>query len=157
MVTLIIYAIIAAGALFVGYKAWDGFKTSIAEPYVQAQMKHDQATVDTANAAQKAAEAERDHAKADTASCVAMTQVQNDEIAKWQRAASANAANAKAAKAQAVKDAAAAAPKIAELQAAAAAKPQLMSCQAELDKTKVVLKDALAARRQPVAPLPGAK
>lgn len=144
---LIVYLIAAAAALGIAWKAWDGFKTSVAAPYVQAQIKADQKVVDKAGAAQKAAEDERDHARSDTASCVAASANQTAEVKKWQDAAARMAKAARDAQLQAQREATAAAPKLAELQARAAAAPKLMACEEELGKAKQVMRDALGARR----------
>lgn len=57
IVTLLLYAGMVAAVLGIAWKAWDGFKHSIAAPYVAAQMKADQALIDTANSDRDAAEA----------------------------------------------------------------------------------------------------
>lgn len=147
MIQLIIYAAIAAAVAGAAFMAWNGFKDSIGQPYAEAQRLADQKIVDKANAAQAAAEAERDHALSDTVACVAASAKQSDAVDKWKSAADRNAVAAREAKAAASRAATEAAPKIAELQAKAAAVPKLMACEDELGKAKEVLRDALRARR----------
>lgn len=160
MASLIIYGILAAALAGGAYMAWSGFKDSIGKPYAEAQRLADQAIVDKAERAQRAAEAnavaadlERDHAKQDTAACVSITAKQTQAIETWRDTATRNAAAAREAKAAAQREATAAAPKIADLQAKAAAAPKLMACEEELGKAKDVLRDALRQRRgQPTGP-----
>lgn len=151
---LIVYGLLAAGAAAAMYMAWSGFKDSIGQPYREAQRLADQAIVDKAERAQRAAEAnavaadgERDNAKKDTEACVAITASQSKAIESWRDISRANAAAAREAKAAAQREASAAAPRIADLQAKAAAAPKLMACEEELGKAKDVLRDALRQRR----------
>jgi hypothetical protein len=146
LIELAIYAAIAAALLFGVHKAWDGFKQSIAAPYIQAQIKADQPKIDAANAAQKVAETDRDTARGNQAACDAALKSSQQATAEWTAAATRANAAAKASKAQAAKDAAVRQPYIADLQAKAAAKPQLMACEIERDKAKETLRAALKAR-----------
>lgn len=143
-------AAIGFGIVFVE-KAWTGFKQGIAAPYIQAQVAADQKVVTKANEGQAAAEGERDHARADTASCVAKADLQTKEVDKWKLAADRNAAAAKEARTQAMREATAQAPRIADLQAKAAAAPMLMACEVERDKAKNILRDQLRQKRGIVA------
>lgn len=149
IIELVVIAGLVGGVLFGLHKAWDGFKESIAAPYVQAQIKADQPKIDSAVAMQKAAEADRDTARGNQDRCEATLKRSQQATAEWNAAAQRAATAAKAAKAQAAKDAAAAAPLIADLQAKAAAKPQLMACQEELTKAKDTLRAALRGRGNP--------
>lgn len=161
MFGLIAYAV--AGIALVGAIAWGwgNFKDWVGEPYAAEQRRADQKVVDAANAAQRKAEGEtvamtgeRDHARADTAQCVANVDVQSKAVNEWKATAQRKANEAREAKADADRRASAAAPKLAQLQADAAAKPQLMACEVELGKAKKVLQDALRARRgEPPAPV----
>jgi hypothetical protein len=148
LVQLIVAGVLLATVLGGIYAAWSSFKDHIGTPYAEAQRVADQAIVDKANAAQRAAESERDNAVADTAACVAQAAKQSDAVDRWKLQADRNAAAAREAKAQAQREATAAAPKIAELQANAAAAPKLMVCEEELGKAKAVLQDSLRARRE---------
>lgn len=147
LIQLAIYAALAGVLVFGVNKVWTGFKEKIAAPYVQAQIAADQEVVNSANAKQAAAEAERDHAKADSKECEVVSKKQNDAIGVWQTLALENAKNAKAAKEGAMKEATTNAPKIAELTAKAAAAPKLMACEEELGKARETLRDALRLRR----------
>lgn len=147
MIQLIIYAAIAAAVAGAAFMAWNGFKDSIGQPYADAQRVADQKIVDKANAAQAAAEGERDRAVGDTQQCVATQARQSDAVLELKRRADANAGEARKLKEQAMREATAAAPKIADLQAKAAAAPKLMACEEELAKAKDVLRDALRSRR----------
>ena len=148
LIELAIYAAIAAALAFGVHKAWDGFKTSIAEPYVAAQKASDQKYVDASEARAAQAEADRDTARGNSAKCEAMLKVAQDATAEWSAAAIRAAAAAKGAKAAAEKEATARAPYIAQLQAQAAAAPKLESCQVELGNAKDVLREALQQRRE---------
>jgi hypothetical protein len=147
IIELVVIAAVAAGGLFAVHKAWDGFKTSISAPYVQAQIAADQTKLDAHDAAQKAAEADRDTAKANRASCDASLDTQKKASAKsdqdWKR----KLTDSQASKVEADRKAVAAAPRIAQLQADAEAKPQLMECKVELAKARGVIQDELRRRR----------
>ncbi len=155
MIQLIIYAALAAAVAGTAFAAWSGFKDHIGQPYAEAQRQADQKIVDKANAAQAAAEGERDHALSDTQQCVATSARQSDAVLALKRQADANAGEARKLKEQAMREATLAAPKIADLQAKAAAAPKLMACEEELGKAKDVLRDALRTRRG--LPAQGAK
>lgn len=147
IIELIAVGLFVAGIGVALHKAWDGFKTSIAAPYVQAQIKADQPKIDAAEAAQKQAEADRDQARGNLATVKQACDAQSAQVDAWKATAATNAKAARDAKAEAAKAATAAAPKIAELQAAAAAKPKLLACQDELAAANKVIDDALRARR----------
>jgi len=147
LIQLAIYGAIAVAVAGAAYGAWSGFKGWVAAPYVAEQIAADQKVVNAANANAQAAENERDNAKADTASCVAISAKQTAAIDSWRATAEANALAAKEAKAKAMREATAAAPRIADLQAKAAAVPKLMACEDELGKAKKILQDQLRARR----------
>ena len=154
MWSLIIYGVVAAAIAGFAYTAWHGFVEHISAPYVAAQIKSDQAHIDKAAKAEADAEAERDHAVADTVACVASSAKQSAEVDRWKANADRMAKAAVEARVQAQREAAVAAPRIADLQAKAAAQPKLMACEEELGKAKDVLRDALRARR---GIAPGAK
>lgn len=147
LITLLIWAGIAAAIAGAVYVAWQSFKDGIGRPYAEAQRVADQKIVDKANAAQAAAEGERDRAVGDTQQCVATQARQSDAVLELKRRADANAGEARRLKEQAMRDATAAAPKIADLQAKAAAAPKLLACEDELARAKDVLRDALRTRR----------
>lgn len=151
IVTLVIYAALAAGALFAVHSAWTGFKDHVAAPYVQAQIASDQKVVTKANEGQAAAEGERDHAKEDTKACVAMSETQTKAVDKSDKLAKAAIAESAAIRKQQMKDATAKADYINGLQAKAAAAPMLMACSIELDKAKNILRDQLRQKRGIVA------
>lgn len=152
LVQLIIAGVMLATVLGGIYAAWSSFKDHIGKPYAEAQRVADQAVVDKANRAQQVAESERDNAKADTASCKAASEKQSSEVVRLGNLASANIAAAREARAQAQREASAAAPRIADLQAKAAAAPKLESCEIELGKAKDVLRESLRVRRTLPAP-----
>jgi hypothetical protein len=147
VIQIFVYLAIAAALAFGVHKAWSGFKDSIGAPYAQAQIAKDAPILKKAQDDATEALAERDHAKADTSQCLAAAQTQTDMVDLWQARAKANAAAAQAARAQAQKDATAAAPRIADLQARAAAAPKLLACQDELASANKVIDDSLRARR----------
>lgn len=147
MIQIIVGLVVAAMVAGVGYKLWSGFTGSyIAEGRAQ-QIKADQPKIDAAEKEQQAAETERDHAVADTVACVASSAKQSAEVDRWKASADRMAKAAVEARAQAQREATAAAPRIADLQAKAAAAPKLMACEEELGKAKDVLRDALRTRR----------
>lgn len=154
LIELAVIGALIAGVMFGLHKAWDGFKQSVAAPYVEAQIKADQPKIDEAEAAQKAAESDRDTARANFDGLKQSCDAQSVQIDAWKKIAGENAAKATKAKQQADKEAAAAAPYIASLQAKAAAAPQLESCQVELAKAKDTLREAIRQRRTPPAPPP---
>lgn len=147
MIQLIIYAVMAVAALGALAVAKHAVYDHIGKPYAEAQRLADQKVVDKAAHEQKAAEDERDHAVSDTVACVSQAAKQSDQVTRWKDAADRNAVAAREARAQAQREASAAAPKIADLQAKAAAAPKLMACEEELGKAKDVLRDALRTRR----------
>lgn len=147
MASLVIYAVIAAAALGGAYMAWSGFKDHIGKPYAEAQRVADQQVVDKAERNAKAAETERDNARADTAQCNDRANAQSTQVERWQQIARANEKDARDIKAKAQREATEAAPKIADLQAKAAAAPKLETCEVELSKAKDILRESLRARR----------
>jgi type II secretory pathway pseudopilin PulG len=142
MVVVVVGAVLGAAAW-----AWGSFKDWIGKPYADAQREAAQKVVDKANGDAKAAELERDNARADTAQCTRVTEAQSREVVRWQAAAEANRKAADAARAKAAKAATEAAPRIADLQAKATAAPKLMACEEELGKAKKLLTDVLRGRR----------
>lgn len=149
LIELAIYAGLAAVVAGFLYGAWHGFVGWVSEPRVQAQLKADQKKVDGAAARAAAAEADRDTARGNYAGLKASCDQQSGEVNRWKGIADDNLKAARIAQEANRRNQAAAAPKIAELQAQAAAKPQLMTCQAELGKAKATLIEALRARRAP--------
>lgn len=152
IIELVVIAGLVGSVLFGLHKAWDGFKTSIAAPYVQAQIAADQPKIDAAAKRATDAETAAQHARDDTAACVASAKSQSDQVAQWQAIAASNAAAARTAKLNAAKAATAAAPVIADLQAKAAAAPKLQSCEQERDLAKCTLSNELRRRRN-LAPI----
>jgi cell division protein FtsB len=65
MFTMIVYAVVAAAVAGFAFSAWSGFKSHIAAPYVQAQIKADQAVVDRAEADKRTAESANATLRAD--------------------------------------------------------------------------------------------
>ena len=148
MITIIFYAVIAAGVAFGGYEAWSGFKSKIAAPYVQAQIASDQKAVDKANAAQKDAENRAQNAQTDTAACTVSLTKQTGAVAAWQAAAAKNQADAQKAKAQALIATAAEATTKASYLAILRAPPKKdETCQQKLDSVDKLLRDAARARQ----------
>jgi Tfp pilus assembly protein PilE len=153
LIELLIYGALIGGVALAAHTAWDGFKDRIGAPYAAAQMAKDEPILEASKKAQAAAESDRDIARANSAKCDAALSDSNKAAAEWNAIAVRTANAAKAARAQADKDAAAALPMIADLQAKAAAKPQLMACQDELAKAKETLRASLRIGR----PAPAAK
>src|SRR6185369_2768588 len=73
---VVLFGIVMAGI----WKAWDSFKDSIAEPYVQEQVRKDQATIDGFKSNAAKADEERDHAIADRDVAQAKAKEQSDAI-----------------------------------------------------------------------------
>lgn len=152
IIKLVAVAALVATVVGGAVAAWHSFTGRYIDEGKVAQKTADEPILKKAQADQQEAETERDHAKADTASCVATAQTQSDMVDLWQHRAQQNAAAAQAARAQAQREATAQAPRIAELQAKAAAAPKLMACEQERDLAKATLRDALRARRGIAAP-----
>lgn len=152
LIKLGIYAAIAAAVAGIGYKAWDGFKESIARPYVQAQIAADQKVVKEAKARSDELETRASNAQRDTTACTASLATQSAGIALLQGQATANLAAAKSARAAA---AAANLDKASEIAAqqriARAAQGEVKSCQQQLDSVAKTLREGARSR------LPGAK
>lgn len=148
MIQILIYLAMAAAAAFALHTAWSGFKDHIAAPYVAAQIAKDQPQIDAANANAKAADLERDHAKADTASCVAAAKDQSDAIDK-ERLRADNAQKASAAIVAAAKrDAAAHDAEFRRLAVIAQAKPKTdQSCDEARAKSDATLRPVLKDRQ----------
>lgn len=149
-----LFAIVALVGIVVGgiYKAWEGFKDNIGEPYTQAQLAADEAKIAASDKNAKAAESERDHAKSDTAVCQTAAAAQTAQVEFWQKEAAENLADARAARdASALKDTKAAM-RASELQSLAGAAPKLMACEVELDKAKKTMQEALRNRPGMIAP-----
>ena len=148
MITIVIYAIIAAGLAFGGFEAWSGFKEHISAPYVQAQIASDQKAVDAANAKQKIAENAAQDAQTDTAACATKVATQNVTIAAWQAAAAKNqAAEQKAQAAALIATAAEATTKASYLAILRAPPKKDETCQQKLDSVDKLLRDAARARQ----------
>lgn len=147
LIELVVILGLVGSVLFGLHKAWDNFKQSTAAPYVAAQKAADQKVLDTAQAAQQAAETDRDTARGNSAKCEATLKVSQQAVEEWSqaalRAATASKAQQAAAKAEAQKQA----PYIADLQAKAAAEPKLQSCEAELQQAADVIREELRRRR----------
>ncbi len=156
LVSLLIYGAIAAAVLGSLYAGVQGARHWIAAPFVQEQIEADQKVVNAANADAKSAQLERDHAKEDSAQCQAISEKQNQAISVWQKIAVDNQKAAQQAREKASRDATAAAPRLADLQAKAGAAPKLEACEVELGKARAVLVDQLRARRGLPATLPAA-
>lgn len=144
---LIIGSILFVTVLGGIYAAWSNFKDHIGKPYAEAQRLEDQKIVDVANQKQAVAETDRKTAVENTGRCETSLQTQKDGEKKFKDLAESRLSDARNAKAQAQREAAAAAPKIAELQAKAAAQPKLMACEEELGKARTILQNSLRERR----------
>jgi len=147
LIELAIYAGLAAVVAGFLYGAWHGFVSWVSEPRVEAQIRADQPKIKAAEDRAAAAEADRDTARSNFAGLKAVCDQQGTEVQRWKDQAELNLKTARLAQDQNRRNQAAAAPRIAQLQADAAAKPQLMACQVELGKAKNVLKEALRLRR----------
>ncbi len=148
LIELAIYAALAAGAAFAFHEFEQVYYVAPAEKRGAAnQLAADQKVVVQLNT-------RIENAQADTAACVVSAKTQSDLVDLWRGKAQDNAAQAKALRAQQAKDATAAAPRIAQLQADAAAKPKLMACADELAKAKATLVEALRVRRGQSTPVP---
>jgi len=141
LIELAIYAALAAGAAFAFHEFEQKYYVEPArQEGVARQLAADQKVVAQLNT-------RIENAQADTAACVANAKTQSDLVDLWHNRAQANSDAAKALRVQQAKDATAAAPRIAQLQADAAAKPKLMACADELAKAKDTLRQALRDRR----------
>jgi len=148
LISLVIYAAVAAAILGAAYMSWQGLKEHIAAPYVAAQIKADQKKLDTADAARAQAESDRQIAKDNVGRCESALKTQADAKLDADRRAAANLTAARDSKARADREAAAAAPRIATLQALAAAKSdQAKTCEQQLEIARPVLQEALRRGR----------
>jgi hypothetical protein len=153
LISLIIYAVMAAAALGFAYSAWSGFKQHIAAPYVAAQIKADQKKVNAADTARAQAESDRQTAKDNVGRCEGALKTQADAKLDADRQAARNLTAAKEAKARADREAAAAAPRIAQLQAIASAKTdQAKTCEQQMAIARPILQEALRRGRPPPGP-----
>jgi hypothetical protein len=152
IVELIIYAVLAAVVAGVAWKAWDGFKVSIAKPYVDAQIKADEAVVKKANDDRDEWKRQATNAQADSAQCRDDLDVQGKTIDGWKGQAAAAQKASQDAKAKALIEAANKQTQIAEYQRQARAKDDsVKTCQQRLDAVTATLREGARSR------LPGAK
>lgn len=147
MISLILYAVLAAGVIFGAITAWHSIQHSIAAPFVAEQIAHDQQVVDAANKRADAAEARATGAESDTKACVGNAKTQSDLVARWQAEAArrlAESAKAKAEGAAARQISQTAIQRYQEI----AARPPIKdeTCQAQLAKVDKLLRDAATAR-----------
>jgi nucleoid-associated protein YgaU len=147
MISIIIYAILAAGAAFAAHEAWTGFVDRVSAPRVQAQIAADQKVIDAAEARAKLAETNAATANGNLDSCRQASQAQSEAFQSWQEAAQKALGAAREARTAAAKAATAQAPYIADLQAKAAAAPKLQNCEAELKQATDVIREELKRRR----------
>lgn len=155
LVLLIVYGLLAAGVTFGVYTAWSGFKEKIAQPYVAAQIKADQAKIDEAENKAKAAEAESGRSKDETKACLAKGEAQNSAVKGWQDAATkAQGEAARLRAAQKKQDAETQSYIDRKTAEAAAASNKSMTCAEELGKTRATLIEALKRRGIGVTPPP---
>jgi len=144
----LLYVGAAIVAAWFAHHLWSNFKDSIGADYTQAQIKKDQPLINTANANAKAADEERDHAKADTESCRAGAKTQSDAIDKERLRADKAQKEAHAIIAADKRDSAARDAEFRRLAAIAAAKPQTdQSCADALSKADATLRPLMRQRQ----------
>lgn len=153
LIQLGIYTAIAAALAFGAHKAWEGVKTSISEPYVQAQIAADQKVVDEANRKQAFAEKQAAASQADIVACGAKLDTQTTLVKKWQAEAAQRLIDSQKAKAAAIVANADKNLAIAQFQKLAHAPPKVdQTCQQQLDAVTQSLRDGARARLPTVKP-----
>ncbi|MGH7605393.1 MAG: hypothetical protein ACRENK_15535 [Gemmatimonadaceae bacterium] len=146
MIQLIVYAVLAFGLLAGAIGAWHSVQHSIAAPFVAAQIKQDQAAVDSLTAQLVAAKKQGADALADVASCEATAKTQSDLVDLWQGTAAANLKRARAAEAAGQASHQVAQTAIARYQEIASRPPvKDETCEQKLAKTDKLLRDAARA------------
>lgn len=147
MISLILYAVLAAGVIFGAITAWHSVQHSIAAPFVAEQIAHDQQVVNAANKRADDAEAQVKNAQSDTAACVQTSNAQSAKVKQWQDEATRLAGIAAKAKAAGAAEHQVAQTAVARYQQIAAAPPvKDQTCQQKLDATDKLLRDAARAR-----------
>lgn len=148
LIQLAIYGAIIGAVAFGAHKAWDGFKSDIAAPYVQAQIAADQKVVDEANRIRARAEKQAAESQADIDSCTATLDTQSVEVDRWKATAAQRLKETQKARADALLADAAKKQSIAQLQEIARRPPvKDETCQQKLDKVDKLLRDAARARQ----------
>jgi flagellar basal body-associated protein FliL len=147
MISLILYGVLAAGAIFGAITVWHSVEHSISAPFVAEQIAHDQEVVNAANKRADDAEGRTKNAQSDTAACVSAVKTQSDLVDLWQGRAKENFAAAAKARAEGAAAHVVAQTAVQRYQQIAAAPPvKDQTCQQKLDATDKLLRDAARAR-----------
>jgi hypothetical protein len=135
----VIFGVVAAGI----WKAWSGFKESIAAPYIQEQVAKDQKTLDAFKHDAVVADERAQHAEKDRDDAIAAASKQTDalkaaQVAQEQAQTAARALSVKYAQAMAANAA-----RVTRLQSQAGATPvQGRSCTEVLGATDAILRES---------------
>lgn len=150
----LIYLALAAVVAFAAHKLWTGFTGRYIAQGAALQLKKDQPQIDKANANAKAADEERDHAKADTQACVDASKKQSDAVKAADDRARTAQAETKSILDAMKRDSKVKQQRIDSLQSLAAAVPQKdMACPDELAKARAIIQDTLRSRRAAAVPV----
>lgn len=147
LIEMILWGALLAAIVGGAYAAWDGFKTSISQPYVAAQIAKDQKVVDKYKADAEQADREAEHARADAAEAHKAADAQTKALAEAEaltKAAQDAARKAGIAYAQAI---AKASGRITALQSQAGGAPVGgRDCAAVLSATDAILRESARTR-----------